>query len=309
MSMKRLLLLLKPFAVSPQPSHTHPQVLHFLNNRHKVHHDSINFCQEILRKKSVEWKAVLRNNLTEPINDVDLVVTIGGDGTLLQASHLMDDKIPVLGVNSDPTRIDEVEQFSGEFDATRSTGHLCAATVENFEQVLDDILEGQIISSELTRIMISVNALRLSTYALNDILVAHPCPASLSRFSFRITKDDRPCSRLVNCRSSGLRVSTAAGSTAAMHSAGGFPMPILSRELQYMVREPISPMAVSDFTHGLIKHDQKMSATWTCRKGVIYIDGSHINFTIQDGDIVEISSQAPSLKVFLPHHLLQLEKM
>lgn len=52
-------------------------------------------------------------------------------------------------------------------------------------QVLDDILEGQIISSELTRIMISVNALRLSTYALNDILVAHPCPASLSRFSFR----------------------------------------------------------------------------------------------------------------------------
>lgn len=73
-----------------------------------MHHDSINFCQEILRKKSVEWKAVLRNNLTEPINDVDLVVTIGGDGTLLQASHLMDDKIPVLGVNSDPTRIDEV---------------------------------------------------------------------------------------------------------------------------------------------------------------------------------------------------------
>lgn len=73
-----------------------------------MHRDSINFCQEILRKKSVEWKAVLRNNFSQPINDVDLVVTIGGDGTLLQASHLMDDKIPVLGVNSDPTRIDEV---------------------------------------------------------------------------------------------------------------------------------------------------------------------------------------------------------
>lgn len=28
-----------------------------------------------------------------------------------------------------------MEKFSGEFDATRSTGHLCAATVENFEQV------------------------------------------------------------------------------------------------------------------------------------------------------------------------------
>lgn len=309
MAMQKLLLLLKPFAVSPQPSHTHPQVLHFLNNRNKVHHDSINFCQEILRKKSVEWKAVHRNDLTQPINDVDLVVTIGGDGTLLQASHFIDDKIPVLGVNSDPTRIDEVEKFSGEFDATRSTGHLCAATVENFEQVLDGILKGRIAPSELTRVMISVNAQRLSTYALNDVLVAHPCPASLSRFSFRITKEGQPCSPPVNCRSSGLRVSTAAGSTAAMQSAGGFPMPILSRDLQYMVREPISPTAVSDSMHGLIKHDEKMNAMWTCRKGVIYIDGSHINYTIQDGDIIEISSKAPSLNVFLPHHLLQLGKM
>jgi NAD+ kinase len=60
-------------------------------------------------KKLVEWKAVLRNNLTQPINDVILFVTIGGDGTLLQASHLVDGKIPVLGVNSDPTRIDEVD--------------------------------------------------------------------------------------------------------------------------------------------------------------------------------------------------------
>lgn len=31
--------------------------------------------------------------------------------------------------------LQQVEQFSREFDATRSTGHLCAATVENFEQV------------------------------------------------------------------------------------------------------------------------------------------------------------------------------
>ncbi|RDY13308.1 NADH kinase, partial [Mucuna pruriens] len=304
MVMKRLLLLLKPLTVSSPPSHTHPRILQFLENRHKVHHDTINFCQAILQKKPVEWKAVLRDNLSQPINDVDLVVTVGGDGTLLQASNLMDDKIPLLGVNSDPTEIDEVEQFSSEFDATRSTGHLCAATVENFEQVLDGILEGQILPSDLTRIMISVNALHLSTYALNDILIAHPCPASLSRFSFRIKEGEQPCSPLVNCRSSGLRVSTAAGSTAAMLSAGGFPMPILSQDLQYMVREPISPGAALNFMHGLIKHGQTMVTKWTCKKGVIYIDGSHINHTIQDGDIIEISSKAPVLKVLLPHRLL-----
>ncbi|KAL5062242.1 hypothetical protein RYX36_023979 [Vicia faba] len=229
--MKKLLLLLKPSGLSAQPSYTHPWVLHFLNNRKKVHGESVNFCQEILQKKSVEWKVVLGNNLTDPINDVDLVVAIGGDGTLLLASHLMDDKIPVLGVNSDPTRLDEVEKFSGEFDAARSMGHLCAATVENFEQVLDGILENRIAPSKLTRINISVNALDFPTYALNDILVANLCPASISRFSFRIAKENQPFLPLVNVRSSSLMVSTSIGSTAAMHSAGRFRIPILSRFL------------------------------------------------------------------------------
>lgn len=131
----------------------------------------------------------------------------------------------------------------------------------------------------------------------------------MSLFVCRITKENQPFSPLVNIRSSGLRVSTAAGSTAAMHSAGGFPMPILSPDLQYMVREPISPRAASDSMHGLIKHDETMNTTWACRKGVIYIDGSHINYAIKDGDIIQISNKAPSLKVFLPDHLIQLAKM
>jgi hypothetical protein len=42
------------------------------------------------------------------IEGVDLVLTIGGDGTLLEASHHVDDRIPVLGVNSDPTCPQEV---------------------------------------------------------------------------------------------------------------------------------------------------------------------------------------------------------
>lgn len=112
----------------------------------------------------------------------------------------------------------------------------------------------------------------------------------------------------MNCRSSGLRVSTAAGSTAAMLSAGGFPMPILSRDLQYMVREPISPGAASSLMHAIIKSDQHMEAAWFCKEGVIYIDGSHICHPVQNGDRIEISSRAPFLKVFLPHHLISENK-
>ncbi|XVF18506.1 hypothetical protein REPUB_Repub11eG0027900 [Reevesia pubescens] len=308
MARRKFLLLLKPFDVyqvtQSNSRFTNPRVFDYLDNRRKVHKEAINFCQKILQQKSIDSNPIFRNNLSQPIRNGDLVVTVGGDGTLLQASHFMDDSIPVLGVNSDPTQAEEVEEFSNEFDATRSTGYLCAATVKDFEQVLDSFLDGQTVPSELSRISVSVNSKVLSTYALNDILIAHPSPATVSRFSFKIKRDDQTGSPLVNCRSSGLRVSTAAGSTAAMLSAGGFAMPILSRDLQYMVREPISPgAAISGLMHGLIKSDQSMDAAWFCKEGLIYVDGSHVFHTIQNGDTIEISSKAPILQVVLPPHL------
>ncbi|KAH6837280.1 kinase 3 [Perilla frutescens var. hirtella] len=315
---RRLLLLLKPFDVYPSSesllhtttttsssssSSNRHKVLRYLYNRTLAHKNAINFCQNVLKKKSVEWKAVFRSDLSKPIHDVDLVITVGGDGTLLQASHLIDDSLPVLGVNSDPTQPKEVEELSEEFDATRSTGHLCAATSSNFEQVLDSILENRSEPSELSRMAITVNSKLIPTYALNDILLAHPCPATVSRFSFRIKKDGEPSS-LLHFRSSGLRVSTAAGSTAAMHSAGGLTMPILSKELQYLVREPISPGSSSHLMHGFVNSYEAMDISWFCREGRLFIDGSHVFHSIQLGDTIELSSRAPLLKVYLSPDLL-----
>ncbi|CAL1389872.1 unnamed protein product [Linum trigynum] len=311
MAKRRLLLLLKPFDIYPVGQHfcqsriTNPKIFQFLDNRRKVHKEAVNFCQSILQRKAVDWEPVLRANLSQQIHNFDFVVTVGGDGTLLKASHFMDDSIPVLGVNSDPTKVEEVEEFGDDFDATRSTGYLCAATMNNFEQVLDDILDGRKQPSELLRMSIRVNSQLLSTFALNDILVAHPCPATVSRFSFRITRGDKSSTPLVHCRSSGIRVSTAAGSTAAMLSAGGFEMPILSQDLQYMVREPISPAtAVSSLTmHGTMKPDEAMEMTWSSEKGFLYIDGSNVVHSIQYGDTIQTSAAAPHLKVFLPDRL------
>ncbi|KAL8507700.1 hypothetical protein ACS0TY_018297 [Phlomoides rotata] len=314
MARRRLLLLLKPLDVYPSletsvqttttSSANRQKVLRYLHNRMLAHKNAINFCQNTLEKKAVDWKATFRSGLHKPIRNVDLVITVGGDGTLLQASHLLDDKIPVLGLNSDPTRPEEVAELSEEFDATRSTGYLCAATADNFEQILNDILENRSEPCELARMAVSVNSNLISTSALNDILLAHPCPATVSRFSLRIKKDGEPLSSLLHCRSSGLRVSTAAGSTAAIHSAGGFTMPILSKELQYMVREPISADATSELMSGLVKSSETMEVSWFCREGVLYIDGSHVVHSIQLGDTIQLSPRAPLLKVYLSPDLL-----
>ncbi|RRT39887.1 hypothetical protein B296_00045405 [Ensete ventricosum] len=299
---------LAPSSSSPSPpfSALNPKIVSFLNDRLKVHKDTINLCQDVLRCKFVDWEPVICNNLCHPIRHVDLVITIGGDGTLLQASHFLDDSIPVLGVNSDPTQIKEVNELSNEFDAARSTGYLCAASAQNFEQVLDNILESYIQPSEISRLSIIVNGHPFPTYALNDILIAHPCPAMVSRFSFRISGCNGPRSSLSNTRSSGLRVSTAAGSTAAILSGGGSRMPISSRDLQYMVREPISPgPAEAPLMHGFVKPDQSIFVEWYSQEGVVYIDGCHVTQSLKFGDKIKISAKAPVLKLYLPQDLLR----
>ncbi|KAH9610645.1 hypothetical protein KSS87_002960 [Heliosperma pusillum] len=316
-SKRRLLLLLKPFDAYPL-HHSHgfskianPKILRHIDDRVEVHKHAVKFCQDILHRKMVDWETLFYNELSRPIKDVDLVITIGGDGTLLQASHFMDDTIPVLGVNSDPTKIEEVEQFKDEFDASRSAGYLCAATVKNFERVqfrhvLDGILDECTAASEISRISVKLNSQLLPTHALNDVLIAHPCPASLSRFSFR--NNDQPDGSLINCRSSGLRVSTAAGSTAAMLSAGGFAMHILSKDVQYMVREPMQPTPANlSSMHGLLKSNHTMEIHWSTKEGAIFIDGCKITQPIKLGDFIALSTQAPTLKIFLPPNVLPVK--
>mmetsp|Transcript_41100 Transcript_41100/g.39620 ORF Transcript_41100/g.39620 Transcript_41100/m.39620 type:complete len:87 (+) Transcript_41100:118-378(+) len=56
----------------------------------------------------------------EDINDKDLLITLGGDGTYLRcASVIQTREIPILGINTDPGR---------------SIGHLCNASIHNEEK-------------------------------------------------------------------------------------------------------------------------------------------------------------------------------
>ena len=82
-----------------------------LHDRHIVHEAAARKCRDVLESRSISLKLIFRDELQEPIKDVDLVITVGGDGTLLEASHFLDSSIPVLGVNSDPTQWSEVNQL------------------------------------------------------------------------------------------------------------------------------------------------------------------------------------------------------
>jgi NAD+ kinase len=150
-------------------------------------------------------------------SDAALVVTVGGDGTLLAASHNVEDT-PVLGINSAPDS---------------SVGFFCVGHRRVVARMLPRALEGKLESRRLSRMKVTINGRVVSRRVLNEVLFCHETPAAASRY---ILQDERRSEPQV---SSGFWVGTAAGSTGALHSAGGEVLPLTSRTLQLVVREPI----------------------------------------------------------------------
>eukprot|EP00244_Chara_vulgaris_P011305 TRINITY_DN5530_c0_g2_i5.p1 TRINITY_DN5530_c0_g2~~TRINITY_DN5530_c0_g2_i5.p1 ORF type:complete len:303 (+),score=32.24 TRINITY_DN5530_c0_g2_i5:160-1068(+) len=251
-----------------------------LTDRHVAHSNAVFKCHEVLEKCGVQWQSIRRDQLREQIQGVDLVITIGGDGTMLETSHFLDDKIPMIGINSDPTKQTEV---------------------------LDEVLSGTRLPLEVARIKATIDGSQCLPPVLNDVLLAHPSPASVSRCHYYIQKakgvkedeDGVLVSPSIHSRSSGLRVCTAVGSTAATRSAGGFRMPFLSKNLQYMLREPLQPHPRhKNYLHGLILDDEVMKVKWGSRQGRIFADGSHMSSELQIGSSIEITSKAPVLQLY-----------
>ena len=209
------------------------------------------------------------------IAGVDLLIAVGGDGTFLRTAQ-RDVDVPMLGVNSSPST---------------SVGHYCGATAEDFGDVLEAILTGTIAPSPLTRIGLHVGARQLPHYALNDVLLAHRSPAASARYLLRI--GDR--SELQT--SSGVWVSTASGSTGAIHSAGAAALPPEERRLQYLVREPFSPPAGGPvMVSGML--DEQLLLVSRSPHLAVFLDGHHRSYQVGFGTAVRIARAERPLPVF-----------
>jgi NAD+ kinase len=188
-----------------------------------------------------------------------------------------------------------------KLDERRSFGALCACTASNMFEVLPQVLKGDLPAVRRTRIQTVVRSTLKETKlppALNDILVAHPIPAAVSRFRLGFITDAGEEAFNFNVWSSGLWISTATGSSAAMSAAGGTIMDPLSSELQYMVREHLLEAGgehLKEAGHGMVKPGHTLHMRWNSQHGSIYVDGSHVKHNLELGDTVSFSAEAPPL--------------
>ena len=178
----------------------------------------------------VSWAADQRTGIEDnpDLTGCDLVITLGGDGTLLRAARLVGHReIPILGLSYG------------------HVGFLTAASPEDRDVlgVVSDALSGELHVSRRATLDCSVRYRmddgsedEATAFALNDLALTRG-PLS-DMVSFHITVSGHHIERL---RGDGVVVSTATGSTGYALSAGG---PIVSPDYAGMVCVPIAPHTI-----------------------------------------------------------------
>jgi NAD+ kinase len=230
----------------------------------------------------------------------DLVVTVGGDGTLLAASHGIPAGVPLVGVNSAPNH---------------SVGFFCAVRKGGAREALEAALGGELRRVELARMRVELNDRPLHTRVLNEALFCHASPAATSRYILRVVEavalpeqggggggGERPRGERVLAeeeqKSSGIWIGPAAGSTAAQRSAGGRVLPLSSQKIQYVVREPYQANGHAlEMMLGLALENQALVIKSKMRQARVFLDGDHIVHAVTIGDVLRLCRSEEPLVV------------
>ena len=243
------------------------------------HENTVSCVEMALSKLDVEFDAPYVDIAADfSKDDFDLVLTVGGDGTLLYVSHCISD-IPVLAVNSAPSS---------------SVGFFCGAGDKNIGDVVEAWLDKAIQPTPVTRMEVSVDGRVLTKRGLNDALFCHGNPAMTTRYKLHIDDSVEGEAQM----SSGLWFSTAVGSTAAIRSAGGFTMPHDSPNLQWLVREAYEPPGRRlQHVHGFQKPGETVMVRSGVEDGRVYVDGSHITSNVKLGGVLDVRRSDEPLNI------------
>ena len=200
-------------------------------------------------------------------SDLDLLVTLGGDGTMLRAAHLVSDvATPILGIHMG------------------RLGFLAEVRVEDWRENLDRVLnddywveERAMLRGELQR-----DGVKLGSWeALNEIVIGRRGMSHMVRLATYVDGG-----YLTTYVADGLIVATATGSTAYALSAGG---PILPPNLRNMLLVPICPHLSLDRTIVLANGATVKVQVESTSEGVLSVDGM-VNIALQDQDQVSLTT-------------------
>lgn len=208
---------------------------------------------------------------------VDLLLVLGGDGTLLSMARLVGDLgVPILGVN------------------LGGLGFLTALTVEELFPALEACLRGEMVIDE--RMMLAAAVVRqgerLTEYvALNDVVITK---SAMSRIiNLEVAVDGKLATAY---RADGLIVSTPTGSTAYCLSAGG---PIVFPTMDAVVLTPICSHTLTNRPI-VLPGGVAIEVTLLSDQDVALTLDGQVSLALKRSDIVEIRPAAARIRLLRP---------
>jgi len=227
-------------------------------------------------------KAIGREDLSCPtekfLNKVELIISLGGDGTLLKAARLAaSTDIPVFGVN------------------LGGLGFLTQIGIDDLESFLEKLYQEKYFVDE--RMMLDCSVTRKDKEirkftALNDIVIGKGAFARIICLATYVNND-----YVITYSADGLVISTSTGSTAYSLSAGG---PIVNPGINSMILTPICPHTLSARPLIIGENDQvRITLESSEEEVMVTIDGQE-GFTLEPEDevIVKKSSHKARLITF-----------
>ncbi|MFH1438022.1 MAG: NAD(+)/NADH kinase [Pseudomonadota bacterium] len=238
-----------------------------LKRAHTEHQRTLEHVEALLGKLGFSHRLVydLRGVKAERF---DLVMTVGGDGTVLYASHHVASDPPMFGVNSSPST---------------SAGYLTSADRGNLKEKLLNLRQGKIRRSTLQRLTVALDDELVHDRVLNDVLFASHCQAVPARYCLRIGRIEE------EQMSSGIWIGPAAGSTAAILSAGGRRLPTGSKKIQFVVREPVRRPGCR-LTSGVVGQGEKIVILNKWQRAKIFVDGPHHRAPVEPGQRITVQA-------------------
>ncbi|MCQ6963130.1 NAD(+)/NADH kinase [Methanolobus chelungpuianus] len=191
----------------------------------------------------------------------ELVISIGGDGTVLRNISKMEDPLPVLGINMG------------------TLGFLVDVQPEEALSAVEDVLKG-FSFTERSRLGVMFNGETLPP-ATNEVVFITARPAKI--LTFRVSLDE---SLIEELRADGVVIATPTGSTAYAMSAGG---PIVDPRVDASLVVPLAPFKLSARPWVVPASSTiKVEMVIPEKEAVIVIDGQH-TYGIKARDVVTLT--------------------
>ena len=146
---------------------------------------------------------------------LDLVITLGGDGTTLRTFRHLQNDTPLLGINVGGNR-----------------GILSEITMDEIDSAIKQITTGKIFLDKRTRVVASCGGVEFPP-ALNEIYVNRKNLTKTAEIEIKFQNDT------VKQKMDGVIISTPSGSTGHSLSLGG---PILHESLDVLIITPVAPV-------------------------------------------------------------------